>query len=327
MMEAIRFDALRRDVSRVALGTSSMGGGQWMGTVDEQAARDTIRRALALGLDVIDTAPAYGHGRAETFVGETLAELGSRDETMLVTKAGWRWEDGGRLVHDASRDGVRRQCEASLRRLRTDRIDLYLLHFPDPATPVAVTAEAFRELLDEGTVRAVGVCNLSVAQMREWEQHAPLHAVQDRYSLFDREVEPEVLPYCREREAVFLAYSPLARGMLTGAMRHGHEPTDAAHDAPKFHGEEYDLHLLAAERLADWAEQLYDKTLPELAVRWVLDRTSGIALWGTRRPEHLDPVPGVWGWRLDVPGFREADRIVAEALDQKAVRSAPVRRL
>jgi aryl-alcohol dehydrogenase-like predicted oxidoreductase len=171
-------------------------------------------------------------------------------------------------------------------------------------------------------VRALGVCNLSAAQMREWMEHAPLHSCQARYSLFHREVEAEVLPFCREHGLLFLAYSPLARGLLTGGMTEGLEPSDEARDEPMFHGEEYIRHLLAVERLGHYAEEIYDKRVIDLAIRWVLDRSGGVALWGARRPSQLEPLPGIWGWRLDAPGFVEIDATVDEALDAKAVRRA-----
>ncbi len=327
MADMIRVGPLGRDVARVALGTSPMGGGQWAGEADERRSTATVLRALELGIDMIDTAPAYGHGLSERIVGRALADAGARDRAVIATKCGIVWDDGGELRHDASRESILREAEASLERLRTDRIDLYQLHFPDERTPIRETAETLGRLLEEGTIRAIGVCNLSAEQMREWSAHAPLHVVQDRYSIFDRDVEPEVLPYCRERGLVFVAYSPLARGLLTGTMQPGREPSDAAHDRPMFHGAEYHRHLIAAERLGHWADELQGKPLPALAARWVLDRAGGIALWGARRPEHLDVVEEVWDWRLDEPGLRKIDRIVSEALDTKAVRMAPARPL
>jgi aryl-alcohol dehydrogenase-like predicted oxidoreductase len=327
MADTIRIEPLGRDVARVALGTSSMGGGQWAGDNDERRSAETVLHALEVGIDMIDTAPVYGFGLSERIVGRALAEAGARDRTVIATKCGWAWDEGGELRHDASREHVLREVQASLERLQTDRIDLYQLHFPDPSTPLKETAETFAQLFGEGTIRAVGVCNLSAEQMREWQAYAPLHTAQDRYSIFDRDKGEAVLPYCDENGIVFIAYSPLARGLLTGTMRPGEEPADRAHDAPYFHGEEYHRHLVAAERLGDWASQLYSKRLPAAAVRWALDASGGIALWGARRPEHLDVVGEVWDWRLDETAMSDIDRITAEALDTKWVRSEPTRPL
>jgi aryl-alcohol dehydrogenase-like predicted oxidoreductase len=327
MVDTLRIDVLGRDVARVALGTSSMGGGQWAGAVDEDAALETVLHALELGLDVIDTAPVYGKGRAEEIVGRALDDAGARKRAVVATKFGWAWEDDEEPHRDASRESILREVDASLGRLRTDYIDIYQLHFPDPTTPLRETAETLGRLFEEGTIHAVGVCNLTAEQLREWLQYGPLHAVQERYNLFERDVEKAVLPFCREHGLTFLAYMPLARGLLTGTMKPGQPPTDRAHDAPMFGGEEYGRHLLAAERVGHYAEEISGAGLPAVAVRWVLDRSGGIALWGARRPQHLDAVTEVWGWRLDEPNMQAIDHLVTESLDAKLVRAAPVRRL
>ena len=181
--------------SRIALGTWAIGGWMWGGT-DEQEAIRTIHAALDRGVNLIDTAPAYGFGRSEEIVGKALAQDRRRDRALIATKVGLDWRQGD-VFRNASAARVRKEIEDSLTRLRTDRIDLYQVHWPDPRVPVEQTAAALGALLEEGKIRAIGVSNFTVDQMIAFQRVAPIHAVQPPYNLFERAIERDVLPYAQ----------------------------------------------------------------------------------------------------------------------------------
>ena len=261
-----------------------------------------IRTALAHGINVIDTAPVYGFGRSEEIVGKALAD-GLRNHVVLATKVGLEWQDG-KIIRNGSRE--RASCGRSthsLRRLRTDYIDVYQVHWPDPKTPMEETAKAMLELYEQGKIRAIGVSNFSIAQMERFRAVAPLHVAQPPYNLFERDIEEDILPYCREHGIATLGYGALCRGLLSGRMRADtkFEGDDLRRDDPKFQPPRFAQYLAAVERLDRLAQERYGKRVIDLAVRWVLDQGITTALWGARHPDQLDPVDAVMGWSLDDP--------------------------
>src|SRR4029077_17421085 len=189
-------------VSRIGLGTWAIGGWMWGGT-DDQASVDTIRAAVDSGINLIDTAPAYGFGRSEEIVGRAIAESQLRSRVVITTKVGLEWKDR-RVFRNASRGRILREVEDSLRRLRPDYIDIYQVHWPDPLVPIEETAAAMQTLLDQGKIRVIGVSNFSTAQIERFRGVAKLHVVQPPYNLFERQIEAELLPYCRQRGIVTL---------------------------------------------------------------------------------------------------------------------------
>ena len=215
--ESVEIPGTRLRVSRVALGTWAMGGWMWGGT-DENASVATIRAALEQGVNLIDTAPVYGSGVSEEIVGRALAVAGLRAHAIIATKVGLESRDG-KVYRNATRARIMEEIDESLRRLRTDYIDIYQVHWPDPLVPIEETAEAMRTLYEQGKIRAVGVSNFSVAQMERFRQVAPLHVLQSPYNLFERAIEAEVLPYCRANNIATLGYGALCRGLLSGRMR------------------------------------------------------------------------------------------------------------
>src|SRR6202030_867443 len=182
--------------SRIALGTWAVGGTMWGGSEEQDAIR-TIHAALDSGINLIDTAPVYGFGRSEEIVGKALAIGGRRKGAVIATKVGLDWADG-KPFRNASRARIVYEAEQSLRRLQTDAIDLYQVHWPDPNTPIAEVAEAMAALHSSGKIRAIGVSNFSPAQMDEFRAVAPLHTAQPPYNLFERSIEQDVLPYCHD---------------------------------------------------------------------------------------------------------------------------------
>ena len=194
-MEQANIPGTSLSVSRVAIGTWAIGGWMWGGT-DENESIATIRAALDHGINVIDTAPAYGFGRSEELVGKAIAQGGLRSRVLIATKTGLEWENG-KVFRNASRARILREIDDSLRRLRTDHIDIYQVHWPDPVVAIEETAEAMHTLFRQGKIRAIGVSNFSVCQMEKVRCVAPLHVLQPPYNLFEREIEADILPYCR----------------------------------------------------------------------------------------------------------------------------------
>src|ERR1700679_4188549 len=216
--EFVEIPATGLKVSRVALGTWAMGGWMWGGT-DQRESIATIQAALHQGINLIDTAPAYGFGVSEEIVGAAVE--GRRHEVVIATKVGLEWRDG-KVYRNATRARIMQELDDSLRRLRTDYIDIYQVHWPDPKVPVEETAETMRSLYESGKIRAIGVSNFSVEQMERFRHVAPLHVLQPPYNLFEREIETEILPYARANHIATLGYGALCRGLLSGRMRPAH---------------------------------------------------------------------------------------------------------
>jgi aryl-alcohol dehydrogenase-like predicted oxidoreductase len=301
-------------VSRVAIGTWAIGGWMWGGT-DEAQSVSAIRAALAHGINLIDTAPVYGFGRSEEIVGKAVAEARLRSRILIATKAGLEWKDG-RVFRNASRARILAEVEHSLRRLRTDYIDIYQVHWPDPLVTVEETAAAMYTLFRQGKIRAIGVSNFSVAQMEQFRRVAPLHVLQPPYNLFERAIEADLLPYCRENRIATLGYGALCRGLLSGRMRPDtiFDGDDLRRTDPKFLAPRFAQYLAAVQRLDRLARERFGKRVIELAVRWMLDQGITTALWGARHPDQLQPVDGVTGWQLDASAKAEIDRILRETI-------------
>ena len=303
--------------SRVGLGTWAIGGWMWGGSDDAQSIR-TIQEAVDRGITLIDTAPVYGFGHSEEIVGRALAEGGRRDKAVIASKVALDWMDG-KPFRNASRARIMKEIDDSLRRLKTDVIDLYQVHWPDPNTPIEETAGALKELLTAGKIRAIGVSNFSPAQMDKFRAVAPLAADQPPYNLFEREIEADVLPYAQKTGIVTLAYGALCRGLLAGKMTEKQAFTgdDLRRSDPKFREPRFAQYLSAVRALDQFAQERYGKRVIHLAVRWILDRQGeGFALWGARKPEQLDPVADVYGWKLDASALAEIDAILKKHVTQ-----------
>jgi aryl-alcohol dehydrogenase-like predicted oxidoreductase len=314
-VETVKIAGTPLVVSRIGLGTWAIGGWMWGGSDERQSIR-TIHEALDRGINLFDTAPVYGFGRSEEILGKALAQDGRRRRAVIATKVGLDWRDG-KPFRNGSRQRIVKEVEDSLRRLQTDAIDIYQVHWPDPGTPIAETAAAMADLLRAGKIRAIGVSNFSPRQMDEFRAVAPLHAAQPPYNLFERVVEQDVLPYCREHGLAMLAYGSLCRGLLSGKMTAGSQFTgdDLRRHDPKFRAPRFAQYLAAVEALDRFARDTYGKRVIHLAVRWVLDRGDiHVALWGARRPEQLAPVREAMGWRIDAAAMAEIDRILRDSI-------------
>lgn len=302
--------------SRIALGTWAIGGWMWGGSDEKESIR-TIHVALDKGINLIDTAPIYGYGRSEEIVGEAVRQYGRRDSILLATKVGIDWTSG-RIERNSTRRRILKEFEDSLRRLQTDYIDVYQVHWPDPEVPIEETASTLRELYEQGKIRAIGVSNFSPEQVRQFETAAPLHTIQPPYNLFEREIERDVLPYALNQNITTLTYGALCRGLLSGTMsadRQFSKDDMRGGTDPKFQSPHFAEYLNAASRLDAFARRNFGKRVIHLAVRWLLDRSGvGVALWGARRPQQLAPISEVSGWTLSKSDFAAIEAILRETI-------------
>jgi aryl-alcohol dehydrogenase-like predicted oxidoreductase len=277
-------------VSSVGLGCNNVG---WR--IDREQARAVVDAALDAGITFLDTAHSYGGGLSETHLGEVLD--GRRDRVVIATKFGARGEDAGGL-RKGSREYLRRSLAESLERLRTDWVDVLYLHFPDPETPLAETLGAMDELVEEGRVRAIGVSNFDLGLLREAEELGHAHALQNEYSLVKRDVEAEILPFCRERRIGLVPYFPLAAGLLTGKYRRGESAPDGARLAEQRRRLE-EAPWERIEALDAFARER-GRTLLDLAIGALASRR-GVAsvIAGATTPEQVRANVAAAAWRLD----------------------------
>lgn len=298
-METRTIDTLNREVSRIGLGAWAIGGFMWGGT-DEKDSIGAILAALDKGIDVIDTAPAYGFGKSEELVGRALKEWGKREEVVVSTKCGLEWDEEGNIVRNSTRERIMQEIDDSLRRLQTDYVDIYFIHWPDPLIPCDEAAETMNELFRARKIRAIGVSNFTVKQMDAFRQAAPLAIIQPPFNLFELEFELQGRPYSEEHGIATMTYGTLCRGLLSGHMSKDREfkGDDLRQIDPKFREPRFNQYLAAAEQLDAYIRKRYGRGVAELAVRWVLDHGADIALWGARRPEQLEPLDGVQGLTL-----------------------------
>jgi aryl-alcohol dehydrogenase-like predicted oxidoreductase len=300
------------EVSRIAFGTWQLGG-DW-GPTDTVAAIDAIRRAADQGVTVFDTAQAYGFGRSEQLLATALRHL-PREEMVLATKGGLRPTDDG-MVRDASADWIRAGVDASLRALDTEYIDLYQVHWPDPATPFEETADALTKLISDGKVLHVGVSNFDVEQMEAFSATLEVETLQPPYHLFRRDIETDVLPYTAANDIGVLVYGPLAHGLLGGHLGSDTQfnPDDWRSKSPVFHGEPYERNLGVVARLRELATEELGVTLAQLAVAWTLANPAvDVAIVGTRSPNHVDEA--LFAAELDLGDevLGRIDQIMADA--------------
>jgi aryl-alcohol dehydrogenase-like predicted oxidoreductase len=285
------------EITRLGVGAWAIGGGGWefgWGPQKDDESIAAIHHALDLGVNWIDTAAAYGFGRSEEVVGRALEGL--QDRPYVFTKASLLEGPDRRVVHSLKRDSILREADASLRRLGVDAIDLYQIHWPIPEEDIEEGWAALAELKQQGLVRHIGVSNFDVDQLRRIQQIAPVETLQPQYSLIERDVEREILPFA-EREGIgVIVYSPMGSGMLTGGMTReriaGLADDDwRKHDA-RFNEPEVSRNLELVERLKVVADR-YDTTPGAVAVAWTL-RNPAVdgAIVGFRRPAQVDPILG-----------------------------------
>jgi aryl-alcohol dehydrogenase-like predicted oxidoreductase len=301
------------DVSRIAFGTWQLGG-DW-GPTDTGAAMDAIRRAADGGVTFFDTAQGYGFGQSEQLLAAALRHL-RRQDVVIATKGGLRPEGTG-VVRDASSAWIRQGVEASLRALDTDYVDLYQVHWPDPATPFEETADVLGKLVADGKILHVGVSNFDVEQMEAFSATLPIETLQPPYHLFRREIEAEVLPYTAANDIGVVVYGPLAHGLLSGhlTVETEFDPADWRSKSSVFHGASFERNLRSVDLLRQLAEGELGITLPQLAVAWTLHNPAvDVAIVGTRDPAHVDEALVAADIVLDDEVMQRIDQIMIGAV-------------
>lgn len=284
-------------LSVITFGAWAAGGWMWGGT-ERKDAVDAIHAAYDLGVTSIDTAPAYGQGTSEEIVGQAIKGL-ARDKVQILTKFGLRWDvakgefyfkskdNDGRdidMYKYAGKAGIVEECENSLRRLGTDYIDLYQIHWPDATTSIGETMEAVAQLIQQGKVRYAGVCNYGPTLLEEARKYVPLVSDQVPYSMVKRDIEKETVPYCIQHQLSILAYSPMERGLLTGKMRPGHQFAAGDHRAALYFFSDENIRRTDAflEKIKPLADEK-DASLSQLVLRWTIEQPGiTIALAGAR---------------------------------------------
>jgi len=293
-----------------AMGLGCMGMSEFYGRGDEKESIAVIHRALELGVDFLDTADMYGPFTNEKLVGKAIA--GRRNQVIVATKFGnVRGEDGSFLGISGKPDYVRKACDASLKRLGIDHIDLYYQHRVDPTVPIEETVGAMAELVKQGKVRYLGMSEAAPATLRRAHKVHPISALQTEYSLWSRDPEDEILPTVRELGIGFVAYSPLGRGFLTGRYRRFEdlEPNDFRRNNPRFQGENFARNLQLVDKINELATRKKVKA-SQLALAWVMARGQDIIpIPGTKHVKYLEENVAAATLRLSPEELRDIDAI------------------
>ena len=298
-METRKFGKTDMEITPIGFGSWAIGGNAW-GPQDDEEAVGAIRRAVELGMNWIDTAAVYGLGHSEELVARALKDVSERP--YVFTKCSLVWDEEGEVHNVLKKDSVKRECEQSLRRLQTDVIDLYQIHWPNPEEDIEEGWSTLAELKEEGKVRHIGVSNFDVEQMERVQEIAPVETLQPPYNLIDRAVEEEILPYCGERDIGVIVYSPMKSGLLTGKMtpeRVQNLPSDDwRRNAPEFNEPRLSRNLELVRLLEEIGAE-HGRSPAEVAIAWTLRHPAvTAAIVGGRRPDQVDGIIGAAELRL-----------------------------
>lgn len=309
------------NISPVALGCWPIAGMTSL-DVNDGDSLATLRACESLGVNFLDTAYAYGpNGESERLIADAIGDR--RDEYVIATKCGIHWNEQTERVIDGRPERLRAECEESLRRLKTDRVDLLYLHAPDPDTPVEESAGALRELMQAGKARSIGVSNFSVDQLERFHAICPITAVQPPYNMLQRQIERDVLPWCRQNSVDAMVYWPLMKGLLAGRLPRDYQfqPGDGRAKYPMFQGDEWRKNQDFLDELRAIAAEC-NKTVAQVVVNWTIWQPGvTAALCGAKRATQIEETAGAMGWRLTAEQTARIER----ALDQRGepiVRSA-----
>lgn len=321
-METRKLGNTDLELSEIGFGAWAIGGGDWQfgwGPQDDDEAIQAIHRALDLGVNWIDTAAVYGLGHSEELVGKAIrkgsgkGKKSARRDVIVATKCSLVWNETKEIGSSLRADSVKRECEASLKRLGVERIDLYQIHWPNDDVHIEEGWTAIGELIEEGKVRYAGVSNFQLDHLQRAQGIRPIASSQPPYSMLRRSIEGPILDFCREHHIGVLAYSPMQSGLLTGRF----DPSRLAENdwrlrADDFRAPNLTINLELVRQLEPMARR-YDKTVAQLAIAWVLRRpevTSAIV--GARRPAQIEETVGGAGWHIEEPDLKVIDRLLEE---------------
>jgi aryl-alcohol dehydrogenase-like predicted oxidoreductase len=316
-LQKVRFGKTGLEITPVGFGAWAIGGTGWRGAwghQDDDEAVGAIRRAIELGINWVDTAAVYGLGHSEELVARALKGVADADRPYVFTKSSLRWDENGNVINSLNWDSVKRECEESLRRLRTDVIDLYQIHWPNPDEDVEEGWSAMAELKEEGKVRHIGVSNFDVSQMERANAIAPVETLQPPYNMLNRDVEEKILPYCGDNDIGVIVYSPMRSGLLTGKMTLGRIQNMPSDDwrrgADDFQEPKLSRNLELVEKLREIGER-HGKSPAEVAIAWTL-RHPGVtaAIVGGRRPDQVDGIIGAAEFRLSEDEIEEIETAI-----------------
>lgn len=309
----------KRHIGTTGIEITALGMGCWPITgitsidVTRNDSLATLQAAFESGITFFDTAYVYGYeGESERMIAEVLGDV--RDQIVIASKGGIHWDPQRQQARDARPATILKECRKSLERLRTDRIDLYYLHGPDPDVPVAESATAFRELLEEGLIRSVGVSNVSLEQIREFANVCPVAAYQPHYNMLQREIEESQLPWCVEHDIAVIVYWPLMKGLLAGKLSRDHvfSPQDGRRKYPMFQGSEWQKNQDFLDALRPIATET-GRSVAQIVLNWTIQR-AGItaALCGAKRPQQIRDNAQALQWSLTDAQIGRIDQAIAE---------------
>lgn len=304
------------NLTAVGLGTWAIGG-PWQfgwGPQDDDEAIAAILKALDLGINWIDTAPIYGCGHSEELVGKAIQQI--KPKPIIATKCSLLWNEKREKIGCLKAESIRRECEASLKRLGIDAIDLYQMHWPDPQRDIEEGWEEMARLQEQGKVRYIGVCNFNTAQLDRIRKIAPVTSLQPPYSMIRRDIEKELLPYCAKHNIGVVAYSPMQRGLLTGKFSKKYLATLAPDDhrlrMSEFTEPQFSVNLEFVEKLKPIVERK-GRTLAQLAIAWVLRRPEvTAAIVGARKPSQIVETAPAADWKLTETDIAEIEKLLAK---------------
>ena len=303
-------------LTTVGLGAWAMGG-PWLfgwGPQDDDQSIATVQSAMDEGINWIDTAPIYGHGRSETVVGRALRQI--KQKPLIATKCGLCWDENHERITRLKAESVRAECHDSLKRLGIDTIDLYQIHFYEPDEDIEEAWTEMAKLLEEGKVRYIGVSNFSVEQIKRIQKIHPVASLQPPYSMLHREVEDELLGYCRQNDIGVIVYSPMQRGLLAGKFdpeRLANLPEgDHRKTNPDFQQPQFGATLELVEQLKKIAERS-GRTCSQLAISWTLRRSEvTAAIVGARKPDQITETAAASDYVLSPEDLEEIEKLLAE---------------
>jgi aryl-alcohol dehydrogenase-like predicted oxidoreductase len=316
-MQTRPFGNTDMDITPIGFGSWAIGGGNWefaWGPQDEREAIAAIERAVDLGMNWIDTAAVYGLGHSEELVGQAIR--GMSQKPLVFTKCSMIWDDNRQIHRSLKAASVRRECEASLKRLGVDAIDLYQIHWPNPAEDIEEGWQTLARLKEQGKVRWIGVSNFNVDQMRRAQAIAPISSLQPPYSLLNRGVEDEILIFCAENNIGVIVYSPMASGMLTGAMTRERIANFPADDWRRRNAEYREPRLSRNLALADALRAIGERhglSAGEVAIAWTLRHPAVTgAIVGGRNGRQVEGIIGAGDFTLSEREIREIEAFVSE---------------